>query len=36
MDKKKAEQAKDLLYELEKVQDVKIVMEKEQDRKSVV
>lgn len=32
MDKKKAEQAKGLLYELEKVQDIKIIMEKEQDR----
>ena len=29
MDKKKAEQAKDLLYELEKVQEIKDVMEKE-------
>lgn len=31
MDKKKAEQAKGLLYELEKVQDIKIITEKEQD-----
>lgn len=31
MDKKKAEQAKGLLYELERVQDIKIVMEKEQN-----
>ena len=31
MDKKKAEQAKGLLYELERVQDIRIVMEKEQD-----
>ena len=30
MDKKKAEQAKDLLYELEKVQKIKNVMEKEE------
>lgn len=29
MDKKKAEQAKDLLYELEKVQEIKDTMEKE-------
>lgn len=31
MDKKKAEQAKDLLYELGRVQDIRMVMEKEQD-----
>lgn len=29
MDKKKAEQAKYLLYELEKVQEIKVTMEKE-------